>query len=1422
MAAATLVVGGMTTLAAAQPTAPDDRMGASAPTDRGLPDAAERDSTVVTLLSGHRVSVTDEAVRLLADPDADLGPVVQQRTASGRAVVPVELLPLVPERLDPRLFDVDLLTQSAEQGDGIPLIVDLATEGQSLDRQTYTGAAGEVTAATGLSADLDLPSIGAFSTRLTAAEINDGAGVDDLLAALEEEPSRSGVDKVWLSAPVTKADEDSNPQIGAPEAWERGLTGEGVRVAVLDTGIDTGHPDLDEAVVAEADFSGSPDPGDRIGHGTHVAGIVAGSGDGAADRQGVAYGADLLNGKVFDDEGFSDEAIIIEAMEWAVEQDADIVNMSLGGGPSDGTDPVATALDALTEESGTLFVVSAGNEGFFGDYSVSTPATADHALAVANVDKSDVLAEDSSVGPRFGDSALKPDIAAPGVDIIAARAEGTDGMNPVDELYTGNSGTSMAAPHVAGAAAILLQEDPELDALDLKARLMGSSVGVGHTVWQEGAGRVDIPAALNADVHAETPSLSFGLVPYPPEEQEPVSLPLTLRNDSDESVTLELDAAVTGPEGDVAPEGLLSLSAPTLTIPAGDAATVDATLTPAAAEETGLYSGVVTATMPDGATVRVPLGADLAPLTHTLTLEGTDFEGRPAEGGFLTIIRLEDGTEYDAFDGFVNGTFSVDVVPGTYLVSGGMFSDDGLDQVLPVEPGVVVEDDTTVAFDARDAEPFTVTTHRPSTALDKTVGFTVLSEDESAIFSVFLGGGGDETTLYTEASGKGAPIGTFEFDYTETRAGGQAAGPASLIPRLPYSYQVAESSPALPTETDIVVDETTAATVRTTHHTMSDAGSTPSFVGWSAASPTFDGGFGVLTVVDIPGQRLEYLTGDRDWSRTSEVLLEDEEDFPFGGDLSSPLLSLAAGEQVTLPWNAQVHRPGLSQDEGLLSSVLVVDDLLLVQLPLLVDAHGNASYFDIATEAEFELWGDGELLLEEEYPYAEIEVGEEPVDYRMSLGVDREAEWWQRSTSSSTEWTFTTGPGGEDPTALPLLDVFIQPQRLDAHNRVTRTVDLDLEVAHQVGAETDAEITEVTFEWSNGGDWQPAELDTVEPGRYTTRLDLPAGTETADLRVSAQDSDGATVTTEVEQALVAEASVSRSAGADRYETAAATAALHGFSDVVYLASGEQFPDALSVGGVAGALEAPVLLTQPDNLPTVTEEALLDAGTREVRILGGVDAVESGVEESLTDLEYEVTRVGGTDRYATAALLAEGSPTGGTVVVASGEVYADALAGGPLSAQDGRPVLLVKQDRVPASTAAALADLAPEEIVLLGGEGRIDPTVEAALADVAPTTRVAGADRYGTASLVAEYLGGVASQGTGTAYLASGLDWPDALTLGARAGAEDDPILLSKDTSLPSATATALVGLDVRRAIAAGEEAAISDEVLTVVAALLDA
>jgi subtilisin family serine protease len=167
--------------------------------------------------------------------------------------------------------------------------------------------------------------------------------------------------RVWLDGPVHASLDRSVPQIGAPEAWAAGHTGAGTTVAVLDTGIDVTHSDLSDAVVGARNFTGSETEDDRQGHGTHVASIITGDGE---KHRGVAPDAALLNGKVLDDTGYRLESWIIAGMEWAAAGGADMVNMSLGSPtPSDGTDPMSQAVDTLTANTGTLFVIASGNSG---------------------------------------------------------------------------------------------------------------------------------------------------------------------------------------------------------------------------------------------------------------------------------------------------------------------------------------------------------------------------------------------------------------------------------------------------------------------------------------------------------------------------------------------------------------------------------------------------------------------------------------------------------------------------------------------------------------------------------------------------------------------------------------------------------------------------------------------------------------------------------------------------------------------------------------------------------------------------------------------------------------------------------------------------------------------------------------------------
>src|SRR5690606_18009336 len=218
------------------------------------------------------------------------------------------------------------------------------------------------------------------------------------------------VERIWLDRVAHVVLDDSVPLIGAPQAWNAGLDGSGVRVAVLDTGIDADHPDVAGRIVAARSFVDG-DVVDGHGHGTHVATTIAGTGAASGGTYtGVAPGADLVVGRVCGNDGSCPDSAVIAGMEWAVrEQGADVVNLSLGGCCTDGTDPLSQAVNRLSAETGALFVIAAGNDGPESS-TVGSPGTADAALTVAAVTKTGQVAGFSSRGPRVGDSGFKPEI----------------------------------------------------------------------------------------------------------------------------------------------------------------------------------------------------------------------------------------------------------------------------------------------------------------------------------------------------------------------------------------------------------------------------------------------------------------------------------------------------------------------------------------------------------------------------------------------------------------------------------------------------------------------------------------------------------------------------------------------------------------------------------------------------------------------------------------------------------------------------------------------------------------------------------------------------------------------------------------------------------------------------------------------------
>jgi hypothetical protein len=292
-------------------------------------------------------------------------------------------------------------------------------------------------------------------------------------------------------------------EIGAPRVWEdHGVRGEGVVVAIIDTGVDYMHPALGGGigagykVLGGRDFvNDDDDPMDDHGHGTHVAGIVAANGGGLL---GVAPEASLLAFKVLDERGSGRDSGVLAAIEASVDRGAGVVNMSLGRHAT-ANDPVIRAVDNASA-AGIVFCVAAGNSGRFFD--IGSPARALSAVTVGAIDRNGAIASFSSKGPVIPGASIKPEIVAPGVGIVSSLPGGGS------EAF---SGTSMAAPHAAGVVALLRSMHPEWSVERIRSALVSGARPTGAEVMAGGAGALYAPDAALANLFATPSEMSFGL-----------------------------------------------------------------------------------------------------------------------------------------------------------------------------------------------------------------------------------------------------------------------------------------------------------------------------------------------------------------------------------------------------------------------------------------------------------------------------------------------------------------------------------------------------------------------------------------------------------------------------------------------------------------------------------------------------------------------------------------------------------------------------------------------------------------------------------------------------------------------------------------------------------------------------------------------
>ncbi|MEV7992080.1 S8 family serine peptidase [Streptomyces sp. NPDC086077] len=699
--------------------------------------AAHKDAGVprtITLINGDKVTVTGAGRTAVTSLEDSLGRPVAAYTVTHDGetfVYPQEVLPYVSAGiLDEDLFNITRLLADGyddAHSDHVPLIVRYADAAHARGAAPLPEGAERVrtlTSVQGAAVAEKHDEAGKFWASLTE-DVNNSAllrssTLDGAVTAGRAAAPllAGGIQRIWLDGKVKADLAESVAQIGAPEAWKSGSTGQGVNVAVLDTGVDADHPDLEGQVAAATSFIPDDDSAvDHHGHGTHVASTIAGTGAASGGKEkGVAPGARLHVGKVLDDSGSGQASWIVAGMEWAArDQHAEIVSMSLGGEATDGTDPLSEAVNTLSAETGTLFTIAAGNSGPRG--SVGSPAVADAALAVGAVDSADRLASFSSRGPRAGDGALKPEITGPGVDVLAARSQHAPG----EGAYTTMSGTSMATPHVAGAAALVAAAHPDWTGQQIKDALISTSKATpDHSAFDAGNGRVDAAAAARATVRAT--GVVDALQEWPPTPGARVDREVTYTNDGDTAVTFDLSV-----EAADAPAGLFTLSAPKVTVPAHGTATVTVSAHPERAEEGMLYDARVEAS--EGGSVK--LGTAFGYVTmyelHDLTIKAEDRSGKPVTGEYY--VMLQQGKRPGiTLGGAVAGSTTLTLYSGPWSVVAaipveGAHGAHSRGLAMVADPEFRLDGDATLTFDASRTRQVTALTPKESVTTDMRVDY---------------------------------------------------------------------------------------------------------------------------------------------------------------------------------------------------------------------------------------------------------------------------------------------------------------------------------------------------------------------------------------------------------------------------------------------------------------------------------------------------------------------------------------------------------------------------------------------------------------------------------------------------------------------------------------------------------------------------
>jgi len=671
-------------------------------------------------------------------------------------------------------------------------------------------------------------------------------------------------------------------------------------------------------------------------------------------------------------------------------------------------------------------------------------------------------------------------VTAPGVDITAAAAPGSLIDKEVGEKPAGYltiSGTSMATPHVAGAAAILKQEHPDWKFSELKGALTGSAKGGKYTPFQQGSGRIAVDKAIAQTVIADPVSVSFGTQQWPHTDDKPDTKQVTYRNLGTKDVTLKLSSTATNPKGQAAPAGFFKLGATTVTVPAGGKASVDLIVnTKLGGTLDGAYSAYVTATG-GGQTVRTAAAVQREVESYDVTLKVLGRDGQPTKNyssDLSGISGLGNGKWYTPYD--EDGTVTVRVPKGGYVLSTTTFVDPkdvtkGTDWL--VQPKLNVTKNTTVTLDARKAKPVDITV--PDTAAKSefaSPGFEIDTPEGGYGFGWFLdsyagfntahiGPQVTDGSLSEQFDGHWSKGATEQYD---TVAGGKVKQFATGYTRHYKASELAKVKVGMGAASSGKKGSINA-------------------VGWLPGSSSASS-IGIQQT--LPGTRTLHL------STVSGVKwgLEFEQDSGVDADgfpISEAYYTLGASQSFTggksygKTFNTAVFGPHLNANFGLYRD----GNEIFGSLPLFADGLGHAGS-SVFTSVNTTLYKNGVKVGSNDDPLFGEKTFKVPAgqaSYKLTTSVKRSVKVAAASTRIDASWTFTSKKPA-DVAKLPASMVrFNAATGLDSRVEAGKTVKIPLTVEGSAkGSNLKSLAVYVSYDY--GQTWKKV---TVSGGKITVK-----------------------------------------------------------------------------------------------------------------------------------------------------------------------------------------------------------------------------------------------------------------------------------------------------------------------------------------------